>query len=352
MTSPGSSHRLLCVGVPGVPDAATPEYNARGVFDLLTGALGPPGLRASLLLGAEATRAATLGALDEAAATPAAFQVLYFSGAADARGLRIADGFLDPDALRRYFDRVRAAHALLVLDAPPGANAQGAGLPGWVEELAQARPALGVVAARAAHVESPAQSAGHSPYTAALLLALQQAPGDIEIEGVQFVSDRTALTEATALLRQHWAEADPPLEVGSFGAIPLVRSQIEAPVGSAEILGLSCGSGLSAHVRHLLRGRRHLPTLLHYALVDPSDDILAEGNVRVTPAKDAEQGRTRIRVPRRTLREHTIWGPMLEVHQAVHLRWRITLRDTLGRLLAKKTYGHEYDRLPSGSRRS
>ena len=92
--------------------------------------------------------------------------------------------------------------------------------------------------------------------------------------------------------------------------------------------------------------------MLHYALVDPSDDILAEGNVRVTPAGDAEEGRTRIRVPRRTLRDHTIWGPMLEVHQAVHLRWRITLRDTLGRLLAKKTYGHEYDRLPGGSRRS
>jgi hypothetical protein len=340
------------VGVAGAPEAVTPEYNARGVFDLLTGALGPPGVRATCLLGANATRAATLGALDEAAAAPSGFHVLYFSGAADARGLSIADGFLDPRALGSHFDRIRVCRSLLLLDAPPARAEGGASLPRWLEDLAEARPALGIVAARAAHVDSPAQSAGHSPYTAALLLALQQSHGDIEIDGVQFVSDRKALTEAAALLRQHWAEAEPPIELGSFGDIPLVRSQAEAPLGTAEILGLSCRSGLSAHVRHALRGRRRVPTLLHYALVDPSGDILAEGNVPVTPESDDEQQRTRVRVPLRALRDHTIWGPMLEVHQAVHLRWRITMRDTLGRLLAKKTFGHEYDRLPSASKRS
>ncbi|UQA62708.1 hypothetical protein [Polyangium aurulentum] len=352
MAPPAPRHHLLCVGVPGAPDVATAEFNARGVFRLLTGALGPPDIRATCLLGAEATSAATLGALDASAAAPSPFHLLYFSGKADPRGLSIADGVLDPGALQRHFDRTAATRSLLLLDAPPASNEGGAALPPWLEELATARPALGIFAARAAHVESPAQSAGHSPFTAALLLALQQSTGDIEIDGVQFVSDRTALSEATAILRQHWAEAEAPLELGAFGDIPLVRSQMAAPLGTAEILGLSVGSGLSAHVRHLLRGRRHLPTLLHYALVDPSDDILAEGSVPLAPEEDVEQQRTRIRVPARVLRDHTIWGPMLDVHQAVHLRWRITVRDTLGRLLAKKTYGHEYDRLPSTSKKS
>jgi hypothetical protein len=352
MATPAPRHHLICVGVPGAPDVMTAESNARGVFRLLTGVLGPPDIRATCLLGAEATRAAALGALDAAASVPSPFHLLYFSGEAEPRGLRIADGFLDPGALQHHFERTTATRSLLLLDAPPASTEGGGPMPPWLEQLATSRPALGIFAARAARVESPAQSAGHSPFTAALLLALQQSAGDIEIDGVQFVSDRRALTEATAILRQHWAEAEPPLELGAFGDMPLVRSQASAPLGAAEILGLSVGTGLSAHVRHVLRGRRHLPTLLHYALVDPSNDILAEGSVPLAPEEDVEQKRTRIRVPGRVLRDHTIWGPMLDVHQAVHLRWRITVRDTLGRLLAKKAYGHEYDRLPSASRRS
>jgi hypothetical protein len=108
------------------------------------------------------------------------------------------------------------------------------------------------------------------------------------------------------------------------------------------ILGLSRGEGLSARVRHALEGRRGLPTLLHYSLLDAVDGVLAHRVVKIEADADKHVGRTVIEVPMRAVLEHDIWGSLLESGQVVVLRWRIELRDASSGVLARKTYSCEY----------
>jgi hypothetical protein len=108
------------------------------------------------------------------------------------------------------------------------------------------------------------------------------------------------------------------------------------------IVSLSKGKGLSVRVRHELCGGEGVTTLLHYILLDASDEQLADGSVEITPDADVHVGRTLVEVPPTVVQEHDVWGVMLEIGEVVVLRWRIELRDASGVLLARKTFGCEY----------
>ncbi|UQA57136.1 hypothetical protein [Polyangium aurulentum] len=112
--------------------------------------------------------------------------------------------------------------------------------------------------------------------------------------------------------------------------------------GISRILGMSRGKGLSARVRHELRDRQGITTILHYLLLDASDTQLAEGSVEITPDADVHVGRTLLEVPMKTVQEHRVWGVMLEIGEVVVLRWRLELRDASGTMLARKTIACEY----------
>ena len=99
---------------------------------------------------------------------------------------------------------------------------------------------------------------------------------------------------------------------------------------------------MSARVRHELIGRRGIPTILHYGLLDADDEVLAEGSVEIWPDADAHVARTVIAVPMEAVQEHEVWGVLFEVGEVVVLRWRIELRDISGARLARKTFVCEY----------
>ena len=352
MAPPSASHRVVCLGVPGVSQLGCEETNARDVFRLFTGALAPPGTVASCLVGAEATKKAVNSALDAASRETTPFFVVYFSGRASEKGLHVADGCIGAETLARHFERVAAPSVLFVLDLVVGAVPDDEVVPKWVEAVARARKGLRVAAARATRIGAGAEGEGRARFTGALLEALQTSDGDLEFQGAKYISDMQALDQSEGILQRRWHATHLPVRLGAFGDFPLARCQAAAGVGKGSVLGVAAGTRLSATVRYSLEGRAHVPTVLHYALEDTSHEVLGEGEVVVIPDGQVFVGRQRIRLPSRVLADHTIWGPTLDLGERVHVRWRISLRDARGRTLDRKVFGHEYAALPQSSRRS
>ncbi|MDI1448022.1 hypothetical protein [Polyangium sp. 6x1] len=352
MAPPSASHRVVCLGVPGAPQLGCEEANARDVFHLFTGALGPPGTVATCLVGDDATKKAVNRAFDAASHESTPFFMVYFSGRASEQGLHVADGCIGADALARHFERVAAPSMLFVLDLVVGAVPDEDVVPKWVEAVARARKGMRVAAARATRIGAGTEGAGRARFTGALLEALQTSDGDVEFQGAKYISDMRALEQSRAILQRRWHATHLPVRMGPFGDFPLARCQAAAGVGKGSIRGVAAGTRLSATVRYSIEGRAHVPTTLHYALEDTSHEVLGEGEVIVIPDGDVFVGRQRIRLPSRVLAEHTVWGPTLELGERVHVRWRLTLRDARGRTLDRRVFGHEYAAPPKSGRRS
>ncbi len=352
MAPPSASHRVVCLGVPGASQLGFAETNARDVFRLFTGALAPPGTVATCLVGDDATKRAVTGELQAASREHTPFFVMYFSGRASDKGLHVADGCIGSGALARHFERVAAPSVLVVLDLVVGPVPDEDVVPKWVEAVARARKGLRVAAARATRIGAGAEGEGRARFTGALLEALQTADGDLELKGAKYISDMRALHQTDAILQRRWHATHLPIRMGSFGDFPLARCQAAETLGGGAVLGVAGGTRVSATVRYSLQGRTGVPTVLHYALEDTTHEVLGEGTVTLTPDSDAYTGRQRIRLPSRVLAEHTVWGPMLDMGERVHVRWRITLRDARGRTLDRRVFGHEYAAVPKSSRRA
>ncbi|MDC0749166.1 hypothetical protein [Polyangium mundeleinium] len=352
MAPPSASHRVVCLGVPGVSQLGCEETNARDVFRLFTGALGPPDTVATCLVGEDATKMAVNSAFDAASRESTPFFVVYFSGRASDKGLHVADGCIGAEALARHFERVSAPSVLFVLDLVVGAVPDEDVVPKWVEAVARARKGLRVAAARATRIGVGTEGEGRARFTGALLEAMQTSDGDLEFQGAKYISDMRALDQSQGILQRRWHATHVPVRIGTFGDFPLSRCQAAAGVGKGSILGVAAGTRLSATVRYSIEGRAHVPTTLHYALEDTSHEVLGEGDVVVIPDSNVHVGRQRIRLPSRVLADHIVWGPTLDLGERVHVRWRVSLRDARGRTLDRKVFGHEYAALPKSSRRS
>lgn len=323
-----ASHRIVCIGVSDVPSVTFPEKNARDLFCLFNGPLGPPSIEATCLLGAEASHAAVDGILKAVADAPPKFVMIYFSGVATTRGLKLADRVLPGRRLGEQLARMQGAGVVLVLDLLTTLPKDGvAQLPAWIDELAAELPHVRIAAARATAVGAGAEGHGHSRFTEAYLQALRASPGDLRRKGTLFVSDRRAFDSASMILRRRWGEGELPVEAGLFGGLPLLRSEAEAAVGNGQIVDLSAGPGSSLQVRFALHGRRSVPTVLHYFLVDTADEPLAEGSIEIAPDTDRHLGRTRFRVDPRLLPSRRRRGG---------LRFRVELRDGFGHVLDRQ----------------
>jgi len=346
MGSPSASHHVVCLGVPGDVPLAFPETNARDVFQLFTGALGPPRAHATCLVGAHATKRAVAGIFAAAERAPAPFFMMYFSGRASEKGLHVADGCVGPKALARHLTRVSSPKVLLVLDIVAGQARDPSVVPRWVEAVTAARAGMRVAAARATRIGIGAPGAGKARFTAAMLEALDRADGDLDFLGARYISDARAVETSAAILEKRWAPTQLPVRVGAFGDFPLARCQAKAVVGSGAVLGLACGARVAGTVRFSLEGRMGVPTVLRYSLEDAERVTLGSGNVTVVADSQRFTGKERIRLPSNLLAEHPAWAEAIAEGGRMHVRWRISLEDTRGRLLDRKVYGHEYGALP------
>lgn len=338
---PPPSHRLVCLGVSGKSNQGSPEQSAEAVFSRLSGALGPSLSRAVCLTGQEATRRAVTDVLGGEPEVPARFSLVYFSGAANGRGLRVADGYVDGAWVTHQVEHTSAERVLLLLEICAGPRPDAELVPSWVERLASVNPGVGLAAARATRVGAGAEGAGLGRFAVAFLKALDTARGDMDVDGEPFISDRRALDEARAELKRRFGVTHLPEEHGVFGGFPLARCQVKGPIGSAEVLGVALGKAVSVVVRFCARGRAGVPTRLRVELLDATDELLVERVLVVVPTSERHVGRVRARIGREALLEHPVWGPTLELGEVVQVRIRVTLFDSAGRTLDRRVYAHE-----------
>jgi hypothetical protein len=114
-------------------------------------------------------------------------------------------------------------------------------------------------------------------------------------------------------------------------------------VSSGKTLIASARRGLAIQVRVSIDGWENKPAVLHYCLLDAVSEALAEGSVPLDAGHDVRFCRPHIRVHLRVLRRHTVWGALLAMGDAVHLRWRLELQDASGQVLHRETFAQRFD---------
>jgi hypothetical protein len=75
-----------------------------------------------------------------------------------------------------------------------------------------------------------------------------------------------------------------------------------------------------------------MKTTLHYSLERPDGAVLGDGSIEVVAKNPLQKGKTRVRLPKTVLR-------LPRGAASAHLndvRWRVSLRDVRGRVLAEK----------------
>ncbi|MBK9262554.1 MAG: hypothetical protein IPM54_22460 [Polyangiaceae bacterium] len=209
-------------------------------------------------------------------------------------------------------------------------------LPPWLREFAEDRPGLRVIAARATRIGAGVAGGGLSRFTSAFVTALEEAPGDMRVARTPFISDKLALTDARRVLGERWGVTHLPLDVGTFGGMPLTRSQKAAPIGEAAVEAVVPGSGFSAAITWRIEGRANMPTTLYYALEDAASRVVAEGATTVMAQDPLQKGKERVRFSPKVVKRA---GHSTQ-QRAGALKWRVSLMDARGRVLAERVVDH------------
>jgi hypothetical protein len=325
MSVPHLTHEIICVGSHDQHDFHV--ANAKAIHDLFTGGLGPSRALSTSLAGQRVTASAVDHALESAVDRAATNLVFFYSGQADAAGLHVADGPIPPKTLEKYFGRTASTSILLILDLAIGAEPDQALLPEWLHALVASREGIRVAVARATRIGAGAEGEGLGRFTAAIIKALESAPGDSRLDNTRYISDKLAMEHARTSLGDRWGLTNFPLKLGEFGDLPLTRSQAAAPIGTGSISSLAPGKGLSAAVTWTLDGRNNMKTTLNYAIVRQDGTPVAEDSLELVPANPLQKGKTRVRFPKSALKGTA----------EKSLLWRVALLDARGRALADMT---------------
>lgn len=328
MTSSNLTHDIVCVGAHEPLQHEFHAANARALADLFAGGLGPGSALVECLFGPNVAVSDVWALFDAAHARAATNLVVYFSGFGGSAGLHLADGLLEAEPLVRYFMRSPAQTVLVILDLAIGTALDEALLPDWLRTLATNRPGFRVAVARATRIGAGAVGEGLGRFTSALISALESSSGDLLVDGRSFISDKRAMEQAHVVLEQRWGLTEFPFELGTFGELPLARSQVSAHLGQASIVKVTRGAGLSVSVNWVLEGRANMATTLRYELVRPDGTVSTEGTVVVVPKNPMQKGKTHLRISK---------GPRSRrVPDAASATWRISFCDACGRVLAQQ----------------
>lgn len=365
---------VLSIGVnygPGADLLSFAEKDAIDVFRVFSGALGPPRVGGRCFLGARATRAEVLAALDALAWQQPEYLLLYFSGHGSEEGILLADGLLYYDELARYVRLIRARAIMTILDTCHAAaygrfvsRAEVAGLGGidddltWLRVLSEAHPGMRMLFATSADTlsrESP--DAKNGLFTAALLHAFHHAEADLPAGSPKLISDLQAFVSACDFMQEQQTkkskrpESDlvplhiqQPQSLGHLGNFPLVRSQVERAVGTATITNFAVLRGLSVRVDFVVSGRRNIPTRWRVRLSHPDGSPIVSRSRRFVPAKDEHSEGGRIRFPVSVLDEDLASCLVLDDGWQLPVRWTFELLDDHDHLLARRSATRSYFR--------
>lgn len=167
-------------------------------------------------------------------------------------------------------------------------------------------------------------------FTAALLLALKTAGGDIESLGVGVVSARRAFA-----LAQLWTLArigQRAQYAGPLDDFPLALAQRDAVIGSAAVCAVQ-GIPEGVLVAVATCGRRFVSTTIRATLRDRTGRLLYAKNLVLSPAMDARRTTARIIAPFAVLlADRRVLNEMSRIGYCA-LTWRASVLDVFGRVL-------------------
>lgn len=333
--APHITHDIVCIGSHEPHQHEFHAANATAVHNLFTGGLAPARAIATCLAGPRVTTSAVESVLEAVADRGATNAVYYFSGRGTAAGLEVSNGTIGAEMLDRHLAHARAHAALLILDLAVGAEPDHALLPNWLRALVAARPGARAAVSRATRIGAGVDGAGLGRFTAAFLTALETAPGELRVDGGRFISDKQAMEHARLGLGERWGTTNFPFELGKFGDMSLARSQSTSPLGTGSVQSVVFGVGLSASVTWVLEGRANMKTTIHYALERLDGAVLGTGSTEVVPKNPLQKGKTRVRFTKSQLARTT-----RAASSPADVRWRVSLRDGRGRILAERLVDH------------
>lgn len=333
----------IAVGVNETPRATTLRFAERDAVRIAlaqAGQLGPVlPENAAVLLGPKATACELDRALAAAARQRPTFFSFYFGGHGNQLGIGLANKLYPFSRLRDWVARIGARGTIVMLNccgAGGFAKSAVAGLAGvpdlsiaWTAALFAAVPGARVFMASSADAYTLERADVGGVYAHALINAMQAPrPGDLDVMGYQFVSDRLVCTRATQIMARYGLQ---PEYAGAFGGFPMVLANIH-PVGETDVTAIAPVDDFGVTVNVAVRDRRYLPTTIVATATDafgnrwPSQRVVAlpDGQHRQLSATfdiDATQS----------------FGARMQLwqHGACRLTWNIDVMDTSGRLLAQ-----------------
>lgn len=331
MAAPHLSHDIICIGSHDTDKHEFHSANATAVHDLFTGGLGPSRVLADCLVGPRVTTDAVGQAFDGVAKRATKNHIIYFSGEGTRRGLKVSDGTISEEMLRKHVAQVRAHAVLLVLDLSIGSQPDDALAPEWLQAVVASRGGLRAAIARATRINTGAPGEGLGRFTAAFVAALESAASDMRFDGAEYISDKRTMDVVQEHLDRRWAMTNLPVRLGDFGDLPLAKSQANASIGAATLVSATSGAGLSVSVSWVIEGRQNVATNVSYTLERDDGTIVGQGAVEVVPENPLQKGKTRIRLPKSVVGRRSTTSASLS-----RLRWRIAIRDAAERVLAER----------------
>lgn len=351
-------YQVLCLGVNEGPGGSTlrfAEKDATDIYNVFTSALGPPRARGYCDTAEDANRQSVLARLRELARQPPEFLLLYFSGHGSKEGILLSDGLLEFSVLAQRLRAINTRTTLIIFDTCHAAAYGGFVREGdvagvgdyedelaWAKMLAQSRPGTRMLFSTSATTLSH-EATGNGRFTSAFLDALNKAPADMGSE-TNFVSALQAFKVTHRLMTSRWGGGQVPQKLGKLADFPLVKSQAEQSVGSAEITNTSHAKGISLDLDYVIRGRRQVATTLSVTLVDGFGTTIFTVSQTVSPTSAEHLEACTITAPADILRRHSHLRTVLESGGSVPAYWNIVIQDQRDRPLAEWVHNSNYKR--------
>lgn len=320
------------------------ERDAVQVASAFTSAIACPDSQAFHLTGRDATTDSVLGLLQMLQEQPPEHLIFYFSGHAGDPGIGLSNGLLRHDVLRQALEYVPSKTLLSIFDSCHAAAHRrrvaigGVGRPtrlDWMQALASATPGaramFGSAAERNAR-EDHQRKQGR--FTAALLTALQSAPGDPQWQGL-FANERAVFDKAVMLLARRYGDDQGAEGMNLWGDLPLVQSQQHVVIGEADV---SCivprAHELTVDALIDTLGREGLPTQVICTVTSERGVIVHQSRAAFRPALTESSEIFTFSLPPIVLRRDPLLVHSLTAGWTEALSWCVEVLDQRGRVLA------------------
>lgn len=347
-------YHVICMGVNQGPTGNALRYaekDAEDVATLFRGVLSPPTAQVKTLIGSEATaQALEFELLLKSLVKPPKYLVLYFSGHGGPDGILTSSGLLPYETLVESIRGTSIPFVTVILDVCFAASYLGflkeARLGGlakprdlrlqWLFALASATPGSRLIFSTGATALSrEASEFKNGVFTHFFLSALRRCRGDIRFDSGAWISDQRAFVATKRAVERYSNGEQIPVERGLTGDFPLVLSQAEEPLGTANFCRAVLESG-TLNVNFAVEERSGLHTTIRWRLLNPDGDEIAADVHQVLSTDTSDSYRGSFEFPHAEARADETTRLHRVLFDEARLEWILTLEDDHGHVLDEK----------------